>query len=152
MNRPAATDSVLRPVTGPGEYPALVAIWTRAVDATHDFLAAEDRDRIRAHLAADYFPQVLLTVAERGGRPVGFAGTAEGGLEMLFVDPAVHGTGVGSALLSHVRTEQNVVRVDVNEQNPDALAFYRRRGFTVTGHSPVDDAGRPYPLLHLRLA
>lgn len=151
MNGGAAVDTVLRPVTGPGEYPALVAIWKRAVDATHDFLAAEDRDRIRSHLAADYFPQVLLTVAERGGLPVGFAGTADGGLEMLFVDPAVHGTGVGSALLRHVCARQAVVRVDVNEQNPDALAFYRRRGFTVTGRSPVDDAGRPYPLLHLQL-
>lgn len=152
MNRPPATATAVRPVTGPAEYPALVEIWTRAVDATHDFLAAEDRDDIRSHLAADYFPQVLLTVAERDGRPVGFAGTAEGGLEMLFVDPAVHGTGVGSALLDHVCARQGVVRVDVNEQNPDALAFYRRRGFTVTGRSPVDDAGRPYPLVHLQLA
>jgi putative acetyltransferase len=41
------------------------------------------------------------------------------------------------------------LRVDVNEGNPGALAFYRRLGFTQTGRSPLDGAGRPYPLLHL---
>ena len=151
MSEALPEQTVIRPVTGADEYPALVRIWARAVEATHDFLDAADRDRIRARLVADYFPQVLLTVAERGGRPVGFAGTAAGGLEMLFVDPAVHGTGVGSALLAHVRRRQGVTRVDVNERNAGALAFYRARGCIVTGRSPLDDAGRPYPLLHLRV-
>lgn len=41
--------------------------------------------------------------------------------------------------------------VDVNEQNTQAVGFYARAGFTVTGRSPVDDEGRPYPLLHLAL-
>jgi putative acetyltransferase len=45
---------------------------------------------------------------------------------------------------------QGALTVDVNEQNPEALAFYRACGFTVAGRSEVDDAGRPFPLLHLR--
>ena len=40
--------------------------------------------------------------------------------------------------------------VDVNEQNPAALQFYRANGFTVTGRSALDAGGRPFPLLHLR--
>ena len=40
--------------------------------------------------------------------------------------------------------------VDVNEQNPAAVGFYEAVGFAVVGRSPLDDAGRPFPLLHMR--
>lgn len=132
------------------DFAALVPVWRSAVDATHHFLSAEDRDAIEGALVTEYLPQVQVTVAEVDGRPVGFAGTAEGRLEMLFVDDAARGRGVGSALLARVIDEQSVRELDVNEQNPDAVAFYLRKGFAVVGRSPRDDAGRPYPILHLR--
>ncbi|MCI0157019.1 acetyltransferase [Leifsonia shinshuensis] len=141
----------IRPTLGPVEYPSLVAIWRRAVDATHDFLDDADRDQIEARLPADYFPAVTLSVAERDGRPVGFSGVHGDSLEMLFVDATERGGGVGSALLAHAVELQGVTRVDVNEQNGPAAAFYERRGFEVVGRSERDDAGRPYPLLHLSL-
>jgi len=75
----------------------------------------------------------------------------DGALEMLFVDAAERGTGVGSALLAHAIAEQGVTRVDVNEQNASAAGFYAHRGFEVVSRSETDEAGRPYPLLHLRL-
>lgn len=140
----------IRGVLGPVEYPRLVEVWRSAVDATHDFLADEDRDAIQAQLASDYLPQVDLYVAERGGVPVGFAGVSGQKLEMLFVEAAVRGLGIGSALLSYVLA-LGVTEVDVNEQNPQAVEFYRRRGFAVIGRSAEDDQGRPYPLLRLRL-
>ena len=34
-------------------------------------------------------------------------------------------------------------------RRPGALKFYQACGFEVIGRSPVDSAGRPYPLLHL---
>lgn len=141
----------IRPSTGIGEYPRLVAIWRSAVDATHGFLSATDRHDIEAHLASDYFPAVALSVAEIDGELVGFAGTLECGLEMLFVDAVQRGRGIGTALLSHAITERCVTRVDVNEQNALAADFYARRGFDVVGRSETDEAGRPFPLLHLRL-
>lgn len=138
----------VRRVRGPEEYPRLVTVWRSAVDATHDFLAAEDRDAIEARLASDYFPHVELYVAERDGTVVGFAGRVEDRLEMLFVDDAERGRGTGSALLAYV-VALGVTAVDVNEQNSQALAFYRRRGFDAVGRSALDGDGRPYPLLHL---
>lgn len=141
----------VRPTHGPAEYPALVAIWRSAVDATHDFLADADRDEIERHLQSDYFPAVTLSVAEIDGRPAGFSGVLDGNLEMLFVDASRRGEGIGTALLSHAITEHGVTKVDVNEQNVSAAGFYARRGFEVIGRSETDEAGRPYPLLHLRL-
>jgi putative acetyltransferase len=156
--RPAREEEILmtsvtiRPVAGSAEYPRLVEIWRSAVLATHDFLAEEDRRQIESVLGSDYLPQVLLTAAEADGQVVGFAGTADGRLEMLFVDAAHRGRGVGRMLLEHVVAEQEVVALDVNQQNAGAARFYERNGFRVTGRSEVDDAGRPYPLLHLALA
>jgi putative acetyltransferase len=40
--------------------------------------------------------------------------------------------------------------VDVNEQNPAARGFYEALGFVVVGRSPLDDGGRPFPILHMR--
>jgi putative acetyltransferase len=126
-----------------------VGIWRSAVDATHDFLTDGDRDAIESALPAEYFPQILLTVADLDGVPVGFAGTSEGNLEMLFVDAAARGRGIGTLLLDDALDRHGVRRVDVNEQNAQAVAFYRRRGFTATSRDDLDDAGRPYPILHM---
>ena len=132
------------------DYSAFADIWRRAVDATHDFLTIGDRNAIEARLPTEYFPSVTLSAAEVGGLTVGFCGTLDGSLEMLFVDPAYHGNGVGGALLQHAITNQHVTRVDVNEQNISALRFYEHHGFEIVRRSPTDEDGRPYPMLHLR--
>ena len=55
-------------------------------------------------------------------------------------------------LLAHARRLKGALSVDVNEQNPQALAFYLQCGFVQVGRSPLDPAGRPFPILHLREA
>ncbi|GAB3490039.1 acetyltransferase [Nocardiopsis coralliicola] len=146
MNTP-----VLRPVHGPEEFPALVAIWRSAVEATHDFLAPADVDHYEAMLRDVYLPSggAALTVAEVDGAPAGFSGLADGNLDMLFVDAAYRGSGVGSTLLRDALARHPDLRVDVNEQNPQALGFYLHHGFHQVSRSPLDGEGRPFPLLHL---
>lgn len=138
---------------GPDDAAALVAVWRRAVLATHDFLAPADVDRYEAVVRAG-LPALTVTLAERQGRVLGFVALTVAGdgarVEMLFVDPDVHGSGVGSMLLRHATADRPVVELDVNEQNPRARAFYARRGFVEVGRSALDGDGRPYPLLHLR--
>ena len=77
-------------------------------------------------------------------------GLAGDNVEALFVAPEHARRGGGRMLLEHARTLKGPLRVDVNEQNPEAVRFYEANGFHVIGRSPVDDAGRPFPLLHLR--
>lgn len=146
------SDVVLRAARRPGDYPQLVEIWRSAVRATHDFLDESDFQCIESNLASAYFPAVTLTVAERDGRAVGFAGTADGNLEMLFVSDDVRGSGIGSSLLAEAIAKDGVIKVDVNEQNSGAHGFYLSRGFTQVGRSELDGDGRPYPILHLALS
>lgn len=145
------SEVVLRAARRPDDYLRLIEIWRSAVLATHNFLAASDFQRIESNLASAYFPAVTLTVAERDGETVGFAGTADGTLEMLFVSDDVRSSGIGSQLLAHVIAKEGVTKVDVNDQNSGAHGFYLSRGFTEVSRSELDSDGRPYPILHLAL-
>ncbi|TWF42353.1 acetyltransferase (GNAT) family protein [Chitinophaga polysaccharea] len=82
---------------------------------------------------------------------LGFIGVAENKIEMLFVHPDAHGKGIGKALLNYAIAQQGATAVDVNEQNPQAVAFYLHMGFRVTARSATDGMGKPFPLLHMAL-
>ena len=56
---------------------------------------------------------------------------------------------MGALLAAHAIKTQGASKVDVNEQNEQALGFYKHIGFSVTGRSPLDGQGKPYPLLHM---
>ena len=134
------------------DHPALLEIWRRSVEATHKFLTPADIDAIE-HDVAGYLPQMSdLRIAETAEGPAGFIAIEDGTVEMLFVDAARQGRGIGSALLASVAAGHDVLRVDVNEQNPTGRAFYAARGFAEVGRSATDGQGRPFPLLHLVLA
>lgn len=129
----------------------LVEVWQRSVQATHLFLSAPEIAAIRA-----YVPQALggvehLIVAENEtGTPVGFMGVQENRLEMLFLDPAVRGQGLGGRLLRFGVEQYGVNELTVNEQNPAATGFYQHMGFAVYRRSELDEQGNPYPILYMR--
>lgn len=135
----------------PADHPELVRIWRRAVEATHTFLTPADVDEIEHEVRTAALPALAVSVAQRDdGTPVGWIGVHGDRVEALFVDPSAHRLGVGSTLLTTATDGLVQVELDVNEQNPSALAFYERHGFVRTGRSDRDGRGRPFPLLHLR--
>ncbi|MDH6678341.1 putative acetyltransferase [Rhodococcus sp. LBL1] len=145
----SSKDPVLRPCHGTEEWPALVRIWRSAVDATHDFLTTEDIGFYESRMISDYLPAVEVTMADVDGSPAGFSGLVGNSLEMLFVGAEHRGHGVGSALLRRAVADHPDLRLDVNEQNPQAVGFYERHGFVVLGRSATDADGRPFPILHM---
>lgn len=135
---------------GGDEYAELVGIWERSVRATHSFLTDEAIDEIKKMLVPEYFPQVELYATEDNGTLTGFIGLSGEKIEMLFVDRDYLRQGIGSRLIDFA-IRKGAVTVDVNEQNPSALDFYSAKGFRTISRDDVDDAGRPYPILHLSL-
>ena len=130
---------------------ALASIWEASVRATHDFLTEEDVAALRPEVRSGLAGVEVLEVACLDGEPCGFSGVQGGKLEMLFVAPLARGRGVGKVLLARAVELHGATRLDVNEQNPQAVGFYRHEGFTVSERSAVDDAGRPFPLLRMSL-
>ncbi|MBY4636458.1 acetyltransferase [Sphingopyxis sp. XHP0097] len=134
----------------PGDGAAVLQIWRDAVDATHDFLSAADRKAIDAEVA-DFLPSAPLWLAVDGAdRPVGFMLLNGAHMDALFIAPAHRGKGVGRMLVLHALARVPGLSTDVNEQNDQAVGFYRRLGFVPVGRSALDGQGRPYPIIHLR--
>lgn len=130
----------------------LLDVWERSVRATHDFLGPGEVERLRAVVPGAIAAVPRLLVAYREGEPVGFAGVDGAFLEMLFVDPAARGTGVGRLLLERATELLCVRELSVNEQNPQAVGFYEHLGFSAFRRTPTDGEGAPYPLLFMRRA
>ena len=58
-------------------------------------------------------------------------GIAEGNLEMLFIDNKYRGAGIGKKLITYAIDNLQVTKVDVNEQNVQAVDFYEYMGFNI---------------------
>ena len=135
----------------PEEVDSLITIWRRAVDATHDFLALDDRAAIDVEVQQLFQTVPMWVAVDEADRPVGFMILSGGEMQALFIDPASHRRGVGRLLVEHAIKLCDTLSTDVNEQNVQAVGFYERLQFVPTGRSPKDHQGRSYPLLHLRL-
>ena len=134
----------------PQDLPALFRVWENAVRATHSFLPEEDLDFYARQVRDQYLPAHRFWVATGvDDEPLGFMGMTDSKIDALFVDPSCHGRGIGRALVDHAASLAGDLTVDVNEQNRGARSFYEKLGFRRIGRSDLDEAGQPYPILHL---
>ena len=136
----------------PEDHHALLAIWEQSVRASHDFLSEQDIRRLLIVVRDQALPCLEVWVlCDETETPIGFMGLSGNKLEALFIAPARFRQGAGKLMLHHARKLKGRLLVDVNEQNPKALAFYQHAGFEITARSEQDGQGWPYPLLHMYL-
>jgi putative acetyltransferase len=134
------------------EYQEVVNVWESSVRATHHFLREEDIEYFKPLILNTYLDAVELRCIRNNGKEIiGFLGVAEQNLEMLFIHPEYRGKRIGKSLLEYSIENLNVTKVDVNEQNEQAVGFYKHYGFEIIGRSELDSSGKPYPILHMEL-
>ena len=134
------------------DYPELLAVWENSVRATHDFITEDDIAFFKPIIIEQAFPNVTLKCIKDENKTIlGFVGVHECKIEMLFILDAARGKGIGKALLNYAVEQLAANKVDVNEQNPLAVRFYQHMGFKVISRSPLDDMGKPFPILHMEL-
>jgi len=141
--------TLYRPI--PADYLELINIWERSVRATHHFLNEDDIVLYKELIYNEYFHQVDLYAMKQGKQLIGFIGLDSDTVQMLFIDPNVRGTGEGRYLMEFAIKQKGIKKVDVNEQNEQAVGFYLHLGFSVTARFEEDAAGRPYPILAMAL-
>jgi putative acetyltransferase len=135
------------------DHPTLIKIWESAVRATHHFLSNDDILHLRQLILTQYFDLVdLYLLKTDNNETAGFLGLSPGKIEMLFIDPTHFRKGLGGILLDHAVQEHEVTKVDVNEDNSDALKFYLHKGFRVINRLEKDAEGKDFPILQMELA
>jgi len=136
----------------PSERDRLFDVWESSVRATHDFLMEHDLQELLPLVreALTLVDPVYCTRDEHGC-VVAFMFVHGGKIEMLFVAPSHRGQGAGRALVEHALNALRATAVDVNEQNPQAIGFYRRMGFEVSDPSGTDLQDNDFPILQMTI-
>lgn len=135
------------------DYDELIELWNASVRSSHHFLTEEDIQYYKPLIRNNYFQAVrLYVIRDKENRQIAaFMGLSDELIEMLFVHPDQQGKGYGKILLEYACQKENIRKVDVNEQNGQALHFYRNRGFEVIARDETDAQGKPFPILHMQL-
>jgi putative acetyltransferase len=137
----------------PDDYLEIVEVWEASVRATHHFLKEEHIQFFKPLILRDYLKMVdLWCVRNERKSIVGFLGVADVNVEMLFLHPSVIGKGIGKQLTEFAIQKLNASKVDVNEQNGEAVKFYEHMGFLTKSRSEKDGLGKPFPILHMELS
>ncbi len=140
----------IEPAT-PTDFPEIVDVWEASVRATHDFLGETDIQYLKPLILNEYLKAVELFCVRGDGKILGFLGLSPDKIEMLFVHPDARGKGIGKRFIQFAIREKGIEKVDVNEQNPQAVGFYEQMGFEVVSRSPLDPQGKPFPILSMEL-
>lgn len=129
----------------------LLEIWEDSVRATHLFLSDAEIARIREYVpSALRGVEHLIIAADESDKAAAFMGIEKQRLEMLFLSPAERGKGLGKRLMYYGMAVYGIRELTVNEQNPQAVGFYRHLGFETVRRTELDEQGSPYPLLYMR--
>ncbi len=133
----------------------VVKLWEGSVRSSHHFLNEQDILSIQRETKKALQTVEHVIVAKQKRVLLGFIGVEKNCIEMLFISPLVFSRGIGKALIKEaLKRFLNVyqtIKVDCNEQNPQALGFYQHLGFEIVGKSPTDSAGRNFPIVHLEV-
>ncbi|NKX44648.1 GNAT family N-acetyltransferase [Roseibacterium sp. KMU-115] len=141
----------LRPYDATRDLDRCLALWRAASEVGHPFLDAATLDADAEVIRDIYMPAAEVTVAERGGRVIGFVALLGDLVGGLFVNPAAHRTGAGRALIAAALQGKGRLEVEVYEANREARAFYAACGFVPAGRRERDDHGRALPLIRMTL-
>jgi putative acetyltransferase len=131
---------------------AAVALWVEAWNATmpeRDF-ASRAAWLCQQLMAARDRGEDLFAAKHRDGALVGFVmlRSGDGHIEQICIARAAWGTGVAAFLLAEAEARaQAPLRLEVNEANHRARAFYTREGFVVTGPGGGTLSGLPTLLM-----
>jgi putative acetyltransferase len=144
MTSSRAPQPALRPYL-PTDVPVLAAIFQASIEelAAEDYseaqrtewaAAADDEEAFGRRLA-----EALTLVATWEGQPVGFASLKDERIDMLYVDPAATGQGVGNRLceaLEKLAANRGVKHLEV-EASDNAAPFFQARGFQAQTRNTV---------------
>ncbi len=107
----------------------LLEVWYAASQVGHPFLDEAFFEKERQDIAALYLPNSETWVYQQNGAVVGFIALVENEVGAIFVDPPLHGQGIGRALMDQAKHLKGDLEVEVFKKNQIGRKFYQQYGF-----------------------
>lgn len=127
----------------------MILVWEKSVKATHHFISSEEVDRLKELVKKIDFTSYSVYCLTSGNKVLGFLGVENNVIETLFLDPEYIGQKLGTKLMNFALNDLKADKVNVNEQNIDAIKFYSKFGFVTYERIEKDSEG--YPILKMKL-
>ena len=108
---------------------SVLSVWYNATIAATPFLSAAFLEQERRNIREIYIPNTITWAYEKDDEVVGFIAMMGNEVGAIFVDPVLHGTGIGAKLMNHVAEVHDELEVEVFERNKIGSTFYDKYGF-----------------------
>ena len=129
----------------------MISVWERSVKATHHFVTPEEVDRLKELVKQIDFNSYSVYCLISENNVLGFLGVEDQVIETMFLDPDYMRQKLGTKLMNFALEELKANKVNVNEQNTEAIKFYSKFGFVTYERTETDAEGNNYPILKMKL-
>jgi len=133
----------------PADCEDVLRVWAQASALAHPFLSSEFLAVERHNIPNLYLPIAETWVWQTDGHVVGFVSLLGSEIGAIFVDPRLHRSGIGRALINLAQDLRGELEVEVFERNLLGRAFYASLGFHLVSQKVHDQTG--FSVLRLRL-
>lgn len=110
---------------------AMLEIWLQASILAHSFIPKEIWENELDAMRCKYLPNSDNTIAIYKGNVVGFVAMIENHIAAIFVHPNMQNKGIGKALLNHVKSENEILTLNVFAKNKSSIGFYEKQNFFI---------------------
>lgn len=112
----------------------VMEIWKNENIRTHNFISKEYWKNNYEYVK-DILPNADIYVYIMNENIVGFIGVDNDYIEGIFVDINNQHNGIGTSLLNKIKEEKEKLNLSVYKKNINAIKFYKKNGFIITGES-----------------
>ncbi|MGF1698794.1 GNAT family N-acetyltransferase [Photobacterium makurazakiensis] len=119
----------------------LLDAWESASRVAHPFMTEAFFEQERHNIPNLYIPNADTWVAVAEGKVVGFIALIGNEVGGIFVDPSLHGSGLGKALMNKAQSLHGNLVVQVFKENSIGRHFYDRYGFEFVEESIWEETG-----------
>src|SRR5678816_324935 len=119
----------------------MIFVWEKSVRATHHFVTSEEVERLKELVKQIDFTSYSVHCLISEDRVLGFLGVDDNVIESLFLDSDYMGQKLGTKLMDFALNTLKANKVNVNEQNSEAIKFYTKFGFKIYERTEKDSHG-----------
>ena len=119
---------------------SIMKLWLETNISAHDFIDknywVNNYETVRKMI-----PEADIFVYEENEIIKGFIGLMDNFIAGIFVKEDSQSKGIGKALMSYVKNNKDELILQVYEKNSNAIKFYMREGFQISGNRVDENTG-----------